>query len=105
VSLKRIECSLELRTTIEGVETSDQAQHARALGCDYGERYLWGFSAAASAVTLTPRGADFSPDDTGGPVITGLYLYACVNPEARSAAACHPSRTARWSASFRTGHR
>ena len=51
--------ALNLRTTIEGVETSDHAQHARGLGCDYGQGYYWGFPTAAEAVTFTTHPADF----------------------------------------------
>jgi EAL domain-containing protein (putative c-di-GMP-specific phosphodiesterase class I) len=32
---------LGLRVTIEGIESKEQAVHARNLGCDYGQGFLW----------------------------------------------------------------
>jgi diguanylate cyclase (GGDEF)-like protein len=43
--------SLNLETTGEGVETTEQADHLRALGCDRGQGYLFARPLPAAAIT------------------------------------------------------
>lgn len=40
-SVTGLAAELDLKTTIEGIETSDHARIALDLGCDYGQGYLW----------------------------------------------------------------
>jgi EAL domain-containing protein (putative c-di-GMP-specific phosphodiesterase class I) len=42
--------SLGMRTIAEGIETPDQADLARELGCDHGQGYLWSAAMPAEAV-------------------------------------------------------
>ncbi|GAA1994786.1 EAL domain-containing protein [Nakamurella flavida] len=39
--------AMKLHTTIEGIETREQADQARALGCDHGQGFLWAAPAPA----------------------------------------------------------
>jgi EAL domain-containing protein (putative c-di-GMP-specific phosphodiesterase class I) len=45
--------ALGIKTTIEGIETRAHADLARALGCDYGQGYIWAHPASAAATTHT----------------------------------------------------
>ena len=47
--------SLDLRTTMEGIETRAHAEVARMLGCDYGQGFLWAHPAPAGQITLSLR--------------------------------------------------
>jgi EAL domain-containing protein (putative c-di-GMP-specific phosphodiesterase class I) len=40
-----------VRVTLEGIETADQAQLARELGCDYGQGYFWCRPVPATMIT------------------------------------------------------
>lgn len=42
--------SLGMRTIAEGIETSEQADQARELGCDLGQGYFWSPSVPAEAI-------------------------------------------------------
>jgi EAL domain-containing protein (putative c-di-GMP-specific phosphodiesterase class I) len=42
--------SLGMRTIAEGIETAEQADLARELGCDLGQGYLWSASVPAAAI-------------------------------------------------------
>lgn len=46
-SVTGLAVELNLRTTIEGIETPEQATLATELGCDYGQGYLWSAPVAA----------------------------------------------------------
>ena len=41
---------LGLRVTIEGIESKEQAVHARDLGCDYGQGFLWSAPVPAGGI-------------------------------------------------------
>jgi EAL domain-containing protein (putative c-di-GMP-specific phosphodiesterase class I) len=47
--------TLGLRTTIEGIETQQSADLARAHGCDYGQGYLWAPPEPAASIDNTPH--------------------------------------------------
>jgi EAL domain-containing protein (putative c-di-GMP-specific phosphodiesterase class I) len=50
--------SLDLRVTAEGVETEDQLEHLRRLGCEYAQGYFFGRPAAPDAherLLVAPR--------------------------------------------------
>ena len=49
--------NLNLKVTAEGIETEAQLEHLKALGCDYGQGYLFAKPLAASAVTAFMAGA------------------------------------------------
>ena len=46
-SVTGLAAELDLKTIIEGIETSDQARQALNLGCDYGQGFLWSRPVAA----------------------------------------------------------
>ena len=48
--------NLNLKVTAEGVETSEQLEHLRALGCEYGQGYLFAKPLAARDVTAFMAG-------------------------------------------------
>lgn len=50
-SVTGLAAELNLRTIIEGIETTDQAALAAQLGCDYGQGYLWSPPVAAGDLT------------------------------------------------------
>ena len=52
-SVTGLAAELNLQTTIEGIETSEQAARANNLGCDHGQGYLWSAPVAAGDVPAT----------------------------------------------------
>ena len=57
--------ALGLRTTIEGIETQQSADLARAHGCDYGQGYLWASPEPAASIENTRHARHDPPDRTG----------------------------------------
>ena len=43
-----------MRTTIEGIETQQSADQARAHGCHYGQGYLWAPPTPAASIDNAP---------------------------------------------------
>lgn len=77
---------LSLRLVAEGIEASDQFAHLRALGCGYGQGYLFARPLlAADAADLIRRGArpviPTDADDEAGVQQAGLLLAAPGIPE------------------------
>ncbi len=62
-SVTGLAAELNLQTTIEGIERSDHAELAAALGCDYGQGYLWSAPVPAGGVPAIIEGSGASPDD------------------------------------------
>jgi EAL domain-containing protein (putative c-di-GMP-specific phosphodiesterase class I) len=58
--------SLGIKVVAEGIETEAQAEHLRALECDFGQGFLYSKAVAASRVPglvarYRPAGADAAP--------------------------------------------
>lgn len=62
-SVTGLAAELDLKTTIEGIETADHARIALDLGCDYGQGYLW--SPPVPAGDVPGLLANGSPEPSG----------------------------------------
>ena len=65
--------SLDLMVTAEGIETREQYEHLQALGCDFGQGYLF----------ARPMDSDrrWQPDCGGGPIVPAP-LHVCAGQTA-----------------------
>ena len=71
--------SLGMRTIAEGIETVEQAQLARSLGCDHGQGYLWSASMPADAISDLLVSGNL-PVDAAGQIAPAVpeTLFSCV---------------------------